>query len=207
MRIRFAPLLALVFAGCSAAPEHGRDFAEIWRMEFQFGAGVRGSARFGDGWSLDEGTEAGIRIGACYGDLDLAPRFDGGLLRVVSRIRGWTATRDTQGELADVEPPPPLKTPDSRNPDLHSNDIEAGVTFGPVGFTIGFSPGEFVDFFAGLAGIQLDRRRTLRWTGGDDGPGDPAPAKPRPPVKREPPPPTEERKPVVGSRDPAAGSK
>ena len=207
MRFRLAPFLALAVTGCSALPEHSRDFAEIWRLEIQVGAGVRAAAKFGDDWVMDEGTEAGYRVGACWGELDARPSFDGALLRLLSRVRGRPKPHDGEGEMADIAPRPGLRTPDSRNPDLHSSDLEAGLTFGPIGFTIGFSPGEFVDFLAGFAGRQLDRRRTLRWGSEESGSEDPPPAKPRSPSRPRPPPPEDERKPVVGSRDPGATSK
>lgn len=53
---------------------------------------------------------------------------------------------------------PVLTNPEIRAP-LHAADVELEVMLPFIGFSIGFSPGQFLDFILGYFGVDLDRPR------------------------------------------------
>lgn len=165
--------------GCSWAERRALDLADCFRLEGQLGYGLQAHANAGEllhaGLGSSKSWGAGIVYGRVESNVTVEDHFP---LSVV-----WTLTDRTQESLHRLPVgedgkqgihrcfllfPGLIGTGTVVKPDLHFFDLEAGFLALFWGLEIGFSPGEFLDFLAGL--FQFDEGWTALDPAGDDSP-------------------------------------
>lgn len=174
-----AALVVPLLAGCAYGEARGRDFAEIWKAEGDFGYGLKGIVRMGDVLHLGVGGSWGWRGGLDYGkstlgtfeeyafpvgsvleamekdsSLPLLPPFwfihDS---RYIADGPNWQTPQCSANCYGFL----PILAPHHANRTaLHAFDVEAALFAIFVGADAGVSPGELVDFLAGVFTLDLD---------------------------------------------------
>lgn len=184
-RIAAALLGSAFFCGCGYFADRGRDFAEIWKADADFGVGLKGEARLGDILHLGVGGDEAIwRYGVDYGK-PLSARMEEYLFPIafiqeyadsgkgkyllppwwfIHYTRHKRSSPNWQTPDCDTECYGflPLATKRRTRTLLHAFDVEASAFAVFLGLEFGFSPGELVDFLVGLATLDLDPKPSPR---------------------------------------------
>lgn len=166
--VKAAPLLLLLSA-CTSLSSRAADFADCWRAEAHLGLGAWAQAGpvAHAGMGMPEGLLLGMSLGGWRYGYDL-PRIEGhtdfptevyGIIGHASSLPG--SDQEEMAHTCFILLPPILGLEGPHSYWLHDADVEVGGGF-VLCFTLGFSPGEFLDFLLGWFGIDL---------AGDDGDG------------------------------------
>jgi hypothetical protein len=155
-----------LLTGCAHAQDHWRDFTECWRADADFGLGLNAGIRVGDLVHVGQGLRFGSTSTWLYGAPCASYKQEITFLFV--HAEGRTSKTWREGS-------PNPQVPDCRGccffpllvnlggkeekrsrGALHHADLEVTLFGGCAGLTLGFSPGEFVDFLLGFLGVELD---------------------------------------------------
>lgn len=148
--------------GCAGTSETGRDFGEIWRARVGIGLGLRAHAGIGDLLHAGFGYEMSMSGEEYVYGTDEAP-----LLRSTLNCVGHFEDRTSYAgpparfnwQIPDCEHClmlVPVLTNRRVRTWMHRFDLELELHLVVFQVSIGFSPGEFLDFLCSIFGADLD---------------------------------------------------
>jgi hypothetical protein len=159
-----ALLLALGAGGCQYAEERGRDFLDMFRLEGHLGPGLQADIKATEllhfGFGSSQGARTGFNYGALETDRVLEHHLPASIVTSITHpdqqalhLISWGL--EAPQHRCYVMLPGVLNNNTMQVDALHFFDIELGLYAIFPGARIGFSPGEFLDFFLGLWTFDL----------------------------------------------------
>lgn len=145
--------------GCTYLRDRGNDLADVFRLEMSVGVGIQASAMVTDAAHVGIGSSDRYTAGLMYGDLTSQHREEHYLpLSYIHTIMEPEYEAVHTLSWSGEGPAPdhrcymivPGRSPARRHSWTHWFDIEVSAFAGIVGVEAGFSPGELIDFVAGL---------------------------------------------------------
>ncbi len=175
---RLIPLVLPFLAGCGYVNARGADFADIWRFNVETGAlgieanvkigellhvgvGHKGFSRFGTTYALEQESRDWAEIWLpfslvyAFGQEPFALHYSRALGDTRTPYVWWWSPYQSSQDRCFMILPPLTERHSMRRTLLHSFDIEVGAFFLLIGFEIGVSLGELVDFLLGLFTIDI----------------------------------------------------
>ncbi len=156
-------LFLLLPVGCGYLTARGEDFAECWKAEAHLTLGiawVQAGPIAQNGLGFPEGPYVGMTLGGWRYGYDIPrqeghSRFATSVYGIIGHASSLTGVEDDPTQHRCFVLLPPLLSMEGihRYP-LHSFDVEVGVGM-IFGGTVGFSPGQFLDFLLGWFGIDI----------------------------------------------------